>query len=59
VASNPDEEFRVLEFHFTKSMTTFQWAFWKKFNKSPLCANSNHLIQVEVATLLLCQKLFS
>jgi hypothetical protein len=40
MATQPEKAFCVLKFHSTKSVTTVQWGFQRKFHKNPACANS-------------------
>jgi hypothetical protein len=40
MATQTEKAFCVLEFHSTKSVTTVQQGFWRKFHKNPPCVNS-------------------
>jgi hypothetical protein len=45
----------VLKFHSTKSVTTVQQGFWRKFHKNRPCANSVHYLRLSrhfTATLI-------
>jgi hypothetical protein len=46
MATQPKKAFCVLEFHSTKSVTTDQRGFSRKFHKSPPCANSIPFLEV-------------